>query len=75
MKIAGKRLKRTKFIHTDRYVVAVDVELVIPLDDPSEPCFEAETIAYLRELKERAEAGEVDWLKTQGRVYEALDIN
>ena len=75
MKIAGARLKRTKFIHTDRYVIAVDVEMVIPVDDPSEPCFESETIDYLRELKERAEAGEVEWLKTQGKVYEALDVN
>lgn len=75
MKIAGKRLTRTKFIHTDRYVVAVDVEMVIPIDDPSEPCFESETIAFLQELKRRALAGEVDWLKTQGKVYEALDIS
>lgn len=74
MKIEGKRLKRTRLVHTDRYVVAVDVEMVVPDEDPSEPCFEAETIAYLRQIEERAKAGEVDWLKTQGRVYESLDV-
>jgi hypothetical protein len=75
MKIDGKRLKRTKYIHTNRYVIAVDVEMVVPTEDPSEPCLESETVEYLRELKSRAEAGEVEWLKTQGKVYEALDIN
>jgi hypothetical protein len=75
MRIEGKRLKRTKYIHTDRFVIAVDVEMVVPSEDPSEPCLESETVEYLRELKNRAEAGEVEWLKTQGKVYEAHDIN
>jgi hypothetical protein len=74
MKIEGKRLKRTRYVHTDRYVVAVDVEMVVPDEDPSEPCYEAETIAYLKQIEDRANAGEVDWLKTQGRVYESLDV-
>ena len=74
MRIEGKRLKRTRYVHTDRYVVAVDVEMVVPDEDPSEPCYEAETIAYLKQIEDRAKAGEVDWLKTQGRVYESLDV-
>lgn len=73
MKIAGERTKRTRLIQTDRYVVAVDVELVIPPDDPSEPCYEAETIRLLREVKERAERGDVEWLARHGKVYEAMD--
>lgn len=67
-------MKRTRLVHTDRYVIAVDVEMVVPDEDPSEPCYEAETIARLRQIEERANAGEVDWLKTQGRVYESLDV-
>jgi hypothetical protein len=74
MRIEGKRLKRTRLVQTDRYVVAVDVEMVVPDEDPSEPCYEAETIARLKQIEERARAGEVDWLKTQGRVYESLDV-
>ncbi len=74
MRIEGRRLKRTRLVHTDRYVVAVDVEMVVPDEDPSEPCYEAETIARLKQIEERARAGEVDWLKTQGRVYESLDV-
>jgi len=66
------RFKRTRLIQTEKYVVAVQVEMVIPADDPSEPCYEAETIKLLREVKERAERGEVDWLRQHGKVYAAV---
>ncbi len=72
MRIAGERIKRTRLIQTDRYVVAVDIEMVIPADDPSEPCYEAETVKFLREVKERAERDELTWLKQHGKVYAAI---
>ncbi|HZZ77834.1 MAG TPA: hypothetical protein VFE62_04915 [Gemmataceae bacterium] len=72
MKIEGERFKRTRLIQTDRYVVAVEVEMVIPVDDPSEPCYEAETVTFLREVKERAERGELNWLQQRGKVYAAV---
>ncbi|MEX0613701.1 MAG: hypothetical protein WD738_05220 [Pirellulales bacterium] len=72
MKISGKRIKRTRLIRTDKYVVAVDVEMVVPPDDPSEPCYESETVQYLREVKERAEQGDLAWLTQQGKVYAAV---
>ncbi len=75
MRIAGERIKRTRLIQTERYVVAVDVELVIPADDPSEPCYEAETVTFLREVKERAERDELNWLKQHGKVYAAVGAN
>ncbi len=75
MRIAGERIKRTRLIQTERYVVAVDVELVIPADDPSEPCYEAETVTFLREVKERAERDELNWLKQHGKVYTAVGAN
>lgn len=71
MRIPGKRLKRQRLVPTDKYVVAVEVEMVIPEDDPSEPCYEAETINMLREAKEHAERGDVKWLKEHGKVYVA----
>jgi hypothetical protein len=73
MQAAGKRLRQTQFVQTDRYVVAVEVELVVPDGDPSEPCFEPETLRFLREVTERAERGDIEWLRRHGRVYEALD--
>ena len=72
MQIAGERIKRTRLIQTERYVVAVEVEMVIPTDDPSEPCYEAETVKFLREVKERAERDELSWLRQHGKVYAAV---
>jgi hypothetical protein len=72
MRIPGQRIKRTRLIQTEKYVVAVEVEMVIPTDDPSEPCYEAETVQLLREIKERAERGDVAWLIQKGKVYAAV---
>ncbi len=72
MQVSGERIKRTRLIQTERYVVAVEVEMVIPADDPSEPCYEAETVKFLREVKERAERDEANWLKQHGKVYAAI---
>lgn len=72
MRIAGERIKRTRLIQTDQYVVAIEVEMIIPPDDPTEPCYEAETVQLLREAKERAERGDVQWLKKHGKVYAAI---
>jgi hypothetical protein len=72
MRISGKRVKRTRLIQSDRYVVAVDVEAVIPDDDPSEPCYESETVQLLREIKEHADNGDLQWLNEHGKVYVAV---
>jgi hypothetical protein len=73
MRIPGDRIKRTRWVHTDRYVVAVEVEMVIPKDDPGEPCLESETVQWLREVEEHARRGDVEWLRRHGKVYEAVE--
>ena len=40
MQVPGKRIKRSRLVRTEKYVVAVEIEMVIPLDNPSEPCLE-----------------------------------
>ena len=72
MRIPGQRIRRTRLIQTEKYVVAVEVEMVVPVDDPSEPCYESETVQLLREIKEHAERGDVAWLKMKGKVYAAV---
>jgi hypothetical protein len=72
MRIEGKRVTRTRLIQRGRFVVAVNVELVIPPDDPSEPCYESETVEFLREVAERAEQGDTTWLMKHGQVYEKI---
>lgn len=73
MRIPGQRIKRTRLIQSEKYVVAVEVEMVIPTDDPSEPCYEAETIQLLREIKKHADQGDTSWLMNHGKVYAALE--
>jgi len=69
MRIVGERLKRTRLIQSEKYVVALEVEMAIPPDDPSEPCYESETIQLLKEARERADRGDIAWLKQNGKVY------
>jgi hypothetical protein len=73
MRIPGQRVKRTRLIQSEKYVVAVEVEMVIPVDDPSEPCYESETVQLLKEVKERADRGDLAWLAQKGKVYAAVE--
>lgn len=73
MRIPGKRVSRTRLVRTRNLVVAVEVEAVIPEDDPSEPCYEAETVQLLHDIAEHAERGDIAWLQRHGRVYQALE--
>ncbi len=72
MRISGRRVARHRLIKTDRLVVDVPVELVYPDEDPSEACYESETIELLKEVQARAEANDIAWLRQHGKVYEAL---
>ena len=74
MRIPGKRVRRTRLVRTAKYVVAVEVEAVFPEDDPSEACFESETVRMLRDIQEHAERGDIHWLQQHGKVYQAIEI-
>ena len=73
MRIEGKRIRRTRLVRTEQFVVAVDVEAVIPDADPSEPCYESETVELLREVELRARSGDLPWLSQHGKVYAAIN--
>ena len=75
MRIPGRRVKRTRLVQSEKYVIAVEVELVIPTDDPGEPCLESETVQPLREIKEHADKKALDWLTKRGKVYAAMPSN
>ena len=72
MKLPGTRFRTLKLVHTDRFIIEVEVEWVIPDFDPSEPCLESETVAFLKQVHERADRGDVAWLQRHGKVYQAL---
>jgi hypothetical protein len=73
MRIPGERVKRTRLVQSEKYVVTVEVEMVIPVDDPNEPCYESETVKLVKEVKQHADSGDVEWLQQRGKVYEALE--
>ena len=73
MRITGSRVKRTRLVRTARLVVAIDVERGIPRSDPSEPCLESETVELLRDVHQHAEAGDIPWLQSRGKVYQLVD--
>ncbi len=69
MRLEGKRVRQTRWVHAAPCVVRVEVEAVIPVDDPSEPFCEPKTVEFLREVHARADAGDIEWLKGIGQVY------
>ena len=73
MNPSGKRVRRTRVVRTDRFVVVVPVEAVIPDADPTEPVYEPATVELLRQVEQHARAGDVDWLKQHGKVYAAVE--
>jgi hypothetical protein len=73
MQLPGKRVRRTRLVRTDQFVVAVDVEAVIPDADPSEACFEPPVVELLRQVESHARSGDVEWLRRHGKVYAAVD--
>jgi hypothetical protein len=75
MRIPGRRVTRNRLIQTDRLIVAVEVEMVIPESDPSEPCLESETVELLRQVHDHAVEGDIAWLKTKGKVFQLVDAD
>jgi hypothetical protein len=73
MELSGKRVRRTRLVRTERFVIAVEVEAVIPDADPSEACYEPATVGLLRDVEAHAKAGDVEWLKRHGKVYAAME--
>ena len=73
MRIARQRVKRTRLVQTDRLIVAVEIEMVIPESDQSELCLESETEELLRQVHDHAVEGDIAWLKTKGKVYQLVD--
>lgn len=70
--MSERRETRKRWVQRGRYAVEVDIEVIYPDDDPTEACLEPETTRKLDEIACRAEAGDVDYLRTVGRVFEAV---
>ena len=69
MKLEGKRITIQKWIHAESCVLQVEVEAIIPVDDPTEPCLEPSTLQWLDQLQQMADEGKVEQLQRHGTVY------
>jgi hypothetical protein len=67
-----RREKRKRWVQRGQYAVEVEVDVVYPEGDPSEPCLEPATVRWLDEIARRAEQGDVQYLRSVGRVFQAV---
>ena len=67
-----RRQKRKRWVQRGQYAVEVEVEVVYPADCPSEACLEPATVQWLDEVARRAESGDVEFLRSAGRVFQAV---
>jgi hypothetical protein len=67
-----KREKRKRWVQRGRYAVEVEVDVIYPEEDSSEPCLEPQTVRWLDEIARRAEMGDIAFLQKVGRVFEAV---
>jgi len=67
-----RRETRKRWIQRGNYAVEVEVEVVYPAEDSSEACLEPETIRWLDEVASKAAAGDIDFLRQAGRVFQAI---
>ena len=70
--MADRREKRKRWVQRGLYAVEVEVEVVYPEDDPSEPCLEPATLRWLDEVARKAEEGDVQYLQKAGRLFQAV---
>jgi hypothetical protein len=67
-----RREKRKRWVQRGDYAVEVEVEVVYPAEDPSEPCLDPTTVEWLDEIARHAEKGDVSFLRQVGRVFQAV---
>ena len=67
-----RREKRKRWVQRGQYAVEVEVEVVYPEDDPSEPCLEPATVRWLDEIARKAQEGDIEYLQKVGRLFQAV---
>ena len=70
--MSERREKRKRWVQRGQYAVEVEVDVLYPADDPSEPCLEPATVRWLDEVARKAAEGDVEYLQKVGRVFQAV---
>lgn len=65
----GERVKLSKWIRGDTFVINVTVEGVFPVDDPTQACLEPDAVRYLDHLQDLADAHSFTELEKHGTIY------
>ena len=73
MSIPGIHVKQTRLVQTEQFIVALEVDAIIPDEDHSEPCFEPPAVEFLKEVERHAKLGDKEWLMRHGRVYQRVN--
>jgi hypothetical protein len=70
--MSERREKRKRWVQRGQFAVEVEVEVVYPADAPHEPCLEPTTVRWLDEVAQKAEQGDLVYLRKVGRVFQAV---
>lgn len=68
-RLPGRRETRHRWLHSRGLAGLIEYQVVIPDEDPSEPCLESDTIRRLVEIARPADAGDVAYLRTIGLIF------
>lgn len=69
-----RRGKVKRYIETPEMVVVVEVPVIYAPEQPDEPLLEAQTLRLLDEITRRARAGDREWLRAVGRIFEPAHV-
>jgi len=69
MTIEGEPVRVWRWVHSGPIAVHVEVDAVIPKDDPTEPCLTAEVARHLDYLQQLADEGNMAKLAQFGEVF------
>lgn len=67
-----RRGKVKRYIETSDMVVVVEVPVIYAPEQPDEALLEAPTVRFLDEVTQHAQAGDREWLRKVGRIYEPV---
>jgi hypothetical protein len=70
--MSERRERQRRWVQRGRYAVEVEVEVVYPSEDPTGACLEPDAVNWLAEVARRAEAGDLEYLRKAGRVYQLV---
>lgn len=70
--MSERREKRKRWVQRGNFAVEVEIDVIYPAEDPSEPCLEPATVRWLDEIACKADEGDVQYLQQVGRVFQAV---